>query len=67
MKVYIVDNNDGVVLAVLRKKDAAKRLVTNTGKKKWNESWNINEMNLDEIETWISQGSDGYRQKKKRA
>ena len=53
MKIFIVQNQDEVVLAVFNKKHKAKTFIKDFGKKIWKERWFVSEHKLNKIDKWL--------------
>lgn len=66
MTVYMVQNNDELVMAIFRKKSRAKSFTKRIGLKRWNEKWKIVPVKLNKIDTWVLVGCESYRDRQRR-
>lgn len=49
MKVYIVQNADGLILGAFKTKKKAHKFSTNVGQKNWKEDWKVKKIKLNKI------------------
>lgn len=66
MKVYLVQNRDGLFLSIFRKEAKAKSFVKKIGVGRWDEKWAVIEVTLDEVESWIMKGCESCTEKRKK-
>ena len=61
MKVYVVENNDGVLIAICLRKRSADLIAEKIGQVRWHEVWKVTSINVDEVDPVMLAGSDSYR------
>jgi hypothetical protein len=61
MKVYVLENSDGVRMGIFLKRSKAKRMAVTIGQHRWHEAWRIVPVETDYIEVDMLEGSDSYR------
>jgi hypothetical protein len=49
MKIYIVQNSDGINLGAFKTKKKAKSFALNVGQKNWKEDWTVQTIKLNKI------------------
>jgi hypothetical protein len=62
--VFVVQNGDGLLLAVFSEQKGAKKMVEEIGHRRWGEEWQISKIKLNQIGRWLLAGCDEYRIKK---
>ncbi len=60
MKIYVVNNKDGVIMGMFSTKRKAKKLLE-IGAERWDEVWTLEHVKVDKIAKWILDGCEGYR------
>lgn len=66
MKVFVVENRQGLLMGVFKTKSKATAFVRNIGGHRWEEKWQVVEVKLDQPEGWVLAGNDSYRTAKLR-
>ncbi len=61
MKIYIVQNNDGIIMAVSLRKRSAELVAEKIGQLRWHEAWTVTYMETDTVDPSMLGGSDSYR------
>ena len=60
MKIFLVRNTNHTVIAVMKTKKKAGKVVK-LGKQRWGEKWHILPVKINEIEKWVLDGCEKYR------
>lgn len=66
MKLYLVQNGQGLTMAIFKNKEKANACIKRVGGFLWEEKWTIEEHTLDQPEEWVMAGNESYRAAKAR-
>lgn len=61
MTVYMVQNNDGIIISICLRKRKAQSIVEKIGHARWHEDWTVVPLIIDEVDPAMLAGSDSYR------
>lgn len=61
MTVYVLTNNDSIIMGVFLTKRKADRMRIEIGQQRWHEAWIILPMKIDEIDKHMLIGCESYR------
>jgi len=64
--VYMVQNNDGTVMAICRTRRRANGIAVDIGQHRWHEAWIVTPMILDECDAAMMCGSESYQRMQKK-
>ena len=64
-KMYVVQNNQDLIMGIFRKHYNAHRFADKVGKKRWNENWKVTPIIIGPggVASWVLAGGEAYRAK----
>lgn len=65
-KLYIVLNENNVVMGAFTTKRKANVFIKNVGGFRWQEKWKLEIQDLDKPEQWVLRGNDSFVEAKRR-
>ena len=61
MKVYILQNGDGIIMGIFLKKAQAEKAAIEVGLNRWHEAWTVTVRETGSVDTDMLCGSESYR------